>query len=382
MSAWYNKTMAFPSTYDFNYYKGDTFEFRIYPKNDDRSVFNLSQYVAPTNFASEPDYVNDFSAPYDSAQFTIATARGATQVINGVNTPVTPIQCFARISDDNTYVLCAIRPSDAQTLVAGTEYVYDVEIKKPAGLPGSGQYEIVQTLLTGRITVTEQVTGAHTLTQGSLSDYNIVGLAVPVTCAEPDVSILSTSEYYGSVVWYEPNGTTPISTPTFGPDKAYKAKITITPRPPYKITGTPADKFSVEGANNTTNPAYTGAAETAIVTATFPKTEKPVSLSAVSGVTAPVKGVLPSTVVAGTSEYTVSLSWKEKSLTDPVVYENFTGAFKPSRTYVAQILLTPKIGYTLCTGITPDYFSVPGALNYTNSENSGIIIAEFPATEA
>jgi hypothetical protein len=378
--------MAFPATYDFNYYKGDTFEFRIYPKKNDGTVFNLGQYVAATNFANESDYVNDSSAPYDSAQFTIASARGTSQVINGVVTPVTPIKCFARISDDNTYVLCAIRPTDAAGLSAGTEYVYDVEVKKPAGLPGSGQYELVQTLLTGRITITDQVTGAHLSTQGSLSDYNILGLSVPVTCAEPDTTILSTAEYFGTVVWYEPNGTTPVPTTgyTFEPDKAYKAKITITPKPPYRIAGTPVNKFSVEGANVTENPAYTTDPEYtyAVVTATFPKTAKPVSLSAINGVEPPAKGMLPSTFVAATSEYTVALSWKEKSLTNPVVYENFTGAFKPSRTYVAQILLTPKIGYTLCTGIGPDYFSVPGALNYTNSANSGIVIAEFPMTEA
>jgi hypothetical protein len=371
--------MAFPATYDFNYYKGDTFEFRIYPKKNDGTVFNLGQYVAPTNFASDIDYVNDSSAPYDSAQFTIATARG----LISPDALQQPIRCFARISDDNTYVLCAIRPTDAAGLNAGTEYVYDVEVKKPAGLPGSGQYELVQTLLTGTITITDQVTGANLSTQGSLSDYNILGLEVPVTCAEPDISVIATAEYFGTVRWFEPNGTTPISTEEFGPDKAYKAEITIEPRPPYKIAGTPINKFSVEGADITENPAYTTEPiGGAVVIATFPKTAKPVSLSAINGVQIPANGMLPSTVVPATSEYTVTMSWKEKSLTDPVVYENFTGAFKPSRTYVAQILLTPKIGYTLCTGIGPDYFSVPGALNYTNSENSGIIIAEFPMTEA
>ena len=369
--------MAFPATYDFNYYKGDTFEFRIYPKKNDGTVFDLSQFYVPTNFANNPDYVTDSSAPYDSAQFTIATARGPIPS----DALQQPIRCFAKVSDNNTYVLCAIRPTDAETLVAGTEYVYDVEVKKPAGLPGSGQYEIVQTLLTGTITVTDQVTGANTNTQGSLSDYNII-LTVPVTCEEPETAVIETAEYYGSVVWYEPNGTTPISTTNFGPDKAYKAQITITPKPPYKITGTPANKFSVEGADITTNPSYTGTAATATVTATFPKTAKPVSLSSITGVTPPEKGETPNTSVAATSEYTVALSWKEKSLTDPVVYENFTGNFKPERTYVAQILLTPKTGYTLCTGISADFFSVEGALNYTNSENSGIIIAEFPVTEA
>ena len=374
--------MAFPAIYDFNYYKGDTFEFRIYPKKNDGTVFDLSSFYVPTNYANNPDYVTDSAAPYDSAQFTIATVRGATQVINGVTTAVSPIQCFARVSDDNTYVLCAIRPTDAQTLVAGTEYVYDVEVKKPAGLPGSGQYEIVQTLLTGKITITDQITGAQELTQGSLSDYNILGLTVPVTCAIPDISIIETAEYKlatiaNPVVWYEPDGTTPISTSTFEPNKAYKARITITAKAPYNLAGTPANKFVVEGAETTENPQNSG-----VITAKFPKTAKTVSLSAINGVTPPVKGVAPSTVVPATTEYTVELSWKEKSLTDPVVYENFTGAFKPSRTYAAQILLTPKTGYTLCTGISADFFSVAGALNYTNSVNSGIIIAEFPATGA
>ena len=71
------------------------------------------------------------------------------------------------ISDDNTFVQCAIRPGDSVSLVAGTEYVYDVEVKKPAGLPGSGQYEIVQTLLTGKITITDQVSGATSATSGA-----------------------------------------------------------------------------------------------------------------------------------------------------------------------------------------------------------------------
>lgn len=153
--------MAFPATYDFNYYKGDTFEFRIYPKKNDGTVFDLSTFYIPTNYANTPDDVTDSSAPYDSAQFTIANARGAsaTQII----------KCFARVSDDNTFVQCAIRPglTEGNSLIAGTEYVYDVEVKKPAGASGSGQYEVVQTLLTGKITITDQVTGATALTSGA-----------------------------------------------------------------------------------------------------------------------------------------------------------------------------------------------------------------------
>jgi hypothetical protein len=166
--------MAFPATYDFNYYKGDTFEFRIYPKKNDGTVFDLSQFYIPTNYASAPDDValdiEPSHAPYDSAQFTIAPIRGKYVIgTNGLptTTEVTQYKCFARVSDDNTFVQCAIRPAEGNQLVAGTEYVYDVEVKKPAGLPGSGQYEIIQTLLTGKITVTDQVSGATTATSGA-----------------------------------------------------------------------------------------------------------------------------------------------------------------------------------------------------------------------
>jgi hypothetical protein len=149
--------MTFPATYDFNYYKGDTFEFRIYPKKNDGTVFDLTAFKVPTNYASTPDDVTDLTAPYDSAQFTIANVRGdaATEIRKG----------FARVSDDNTYVQCAIRPTEGNQLIAGTEYVYDVEVRKPSGASGSGQYEIIQTLLTGKITITDQVTGATSATK-------------------------------------------------------------------------------------------------------------------------------------------------------------------------------------------------------------------------
>jgi len=145
--------MAFPATYDFNYYKGDTFEFRIYPKKNDGTVFQLGAYKIGTNTSSTIDDVTDTVAPYDSARFTIATVRGLAGADGKVN-------CFARISDDGTFVQCAIRSTDSSNLVAGTEYVYDVEVVKPAGAAGTGQYSLVHTLLTGKITITDQVTGA------------------------------------------------------------------------------------------------------------------------------------------------------------------------------------------------------------------------------
>lgn len=122
--------MAFPGTYNISYYKGDTFEFRLYPKNSSGGAFDLTDY--------EDEYGN-------SPLFTISTSRGASGIEN-------QISAYSEISDDYTYILCAIRPEDGEELESGTQYVYDVEINKT-----DSPYDLVYTLLTGTISVTDQV---------------------------------------------------------------------------------------------------------------------------------------------------------------------------------------------------------------------------------
>ena len=114
--------MAFPGTYNFSYYKGDTSQFVIRPKNSDGSSFDLNGYTA---------------------NFFIASARG--------NNPSFRVEAQAVVSAVNDTVTCTILPGVGGTLNAGT-YVYDVQIT-------SGPSTIF-TLVTGNITVTEQVTGA------------------------------------------------------------------------------------------------------------------------------------------------------------------------------------------------------------------------------
>lgn len=116
--------MAFPGVYSFSYYKGDTFQFVIRPKNSDGSAFDL----------------NDF----DQARFTIATTRGAA----------TSVAALATIDTSTDIVTCTITSTVGSTLNAG-QYVYDVEITDSTPNP-----DIVYTLLTGVISVTEQVSGA------------------------------------------------------------------------------------------------------------------------------------------------------------------------------------------------------------------------------
>lgn len=123
--------MAFPGTLNINYYKGDTYEFRIYPKDSLGASFDLSQY--------------------GNAKFTISTSRGSTGVAD-------QIECLAVITSgvSGNYVTCTIRPGDSVELIASTTpYVYDVEITRTAS-----PYNYVYTLLTGSVTVTDQITGA------------------------------------------------------------------------------------------------------------------------------------------------------------------------------------------------------------------------------
>lgn len=121
--------MAFPGKYDIQYYKGDTFEFRIYPKDTSGQQFNLDNY--------------------STAKFTISNYAG--EAVAG-KTKVT-INAFASVDDSKQFILCAIRPIDAAAMLTYSSFVYDIEISKT-----SGDYDYVYTLVSGTISVTEQVT--------------------------------------------------------------------------------------------------------------------------------------------------------------------------------------------------------------------------------
>jgi hypothetical protein len=121
--------MAFPGTFNISYYKGDTYEFKIYPKDASGAAYPL-----------DADYL---------VAFTISPYRGADGIAD-------KIEAYAVISEDFTNISCAILPENGNSMLSGVNYVYDVEINKTS-LP----YNIVRTLLTGTITVTDQITGAQ-----------------------------------------------------------------------------------------------------------------------------------------------------------------------------------------------------------------------------
>ena len=115
--------MAFPGTYNFNYYRGDTFSFIIRPKDANGGAFPLDAY--------------------STAVFTIANKRGDGATFTTTGT--------ATIDTVNDIVTCTIASTTGANLDAGTLYYYDVQISYGA---------IITTLLTGTITPTDDITGA------------------------------------------------------------------------------------------------------------------------------------------------------------------------------------------------------------------------------
>ena len=113
--------MAFPGSYNFNYYRGDTAEFVIRPKNANGSAFDLTGY---------------------SSEFFIANQRGSA---------ATQYEAQAVVNATTDIVTCTILPGVGRQLAPGT-YVYDVQITTGAA--------VIFTLLTGTITVTDDITGA------------------------------------------------------------------------------------------------------------------------------------------------------------------------------------------------------------------------------
>jgi len=116
--------MAFPGTYNFNYYRGDTYQFVIRPKNANGTTMSLDSFA-------------------ENEVFTIANRRGSAG---------TQVEATAVVDTANDIVTCTIEPAQGRLLSAGTTYVYDVQINNGAG--------VIYTLLTGSITVTDDVSGA------------------------------------------------------------------------------------------------------------------------------------------------------------------------------------------------------------------------------
>lgn len=113
--------MAFPGTYNFNYYRGDTNQIVVRPKSSNGQSFDLTNYTA---------------------LYRIANRRGSTG---------TQYSGTAAVDTVLDTITCTITPTVGRSLVPAV-YVYDVQITKNTGE--------IYTVLTGTITVTDDISGA------------------------------------------------------------------------------------------------------------------------------------------------------------------------------------------------------------------------------
>jgi hypothetical protein len=112
--------MAFPATYNISYYRGDTYNFIINPKNPNGTAFNLTG---------------------NTALFVISTERGnpAAEVATGT----------AIVNAQAATVTCEI-PNSLGSILSGASYLYDIEINNSSA-------STTFTLLTGTISVTQDI---------------------------------------------------------------------------------------------------------------------------------------------------------------------------------------------------------------------------------
>jgi hypothetical protein len=122
--------MAFPGTYNFNYYRGDTLEFIIRPKDANGDAFELDTFV--------------------NAEMVIADRRG---VAAAGQPAIIKINAVAEINNANDIITCRIPPNVGRSLSTGRTWVYDVQISDESQAR-------IYTILTGNITVTDDITGA------------------------------------------------------------------------------------------------------------------------------------------------------------------------------------------------------------------------------
>jgi uncharacterized repeat protein (TIGR02543 family) len=144
--------MAFPGELNINYYKGDTHEFKVYPQKTDGSTF----------------YLNDYS----NATFTIAEARGSAGLASQIN-------ASAKIQSD--HVVCAITPENGSVMDPTKTYVYDVQIYSQ----GADTYDKVFTLITGSISVTDDVTQDIGSPNKKIPTYRVIYHNTDATSGEP-----------------------------------------------------------------------------------------------------------------------------------------------------------------------------------------------------
>jgi hypothetical protein len=107
----------------------------------------------------------------------------------------------------------------------------------------------------------------------TVNAFDLTGQVIaPVKNAPPDTTEITHTQYTGTVAWQTGNGESHDSSTPFAAGTVYRAVVSLTAKPGWTFTGVGANSFTYTGAT------VTNAANSGVVTITFPKTAAAVGI--------------------------------------------------------------------------------------------------------
>ncbi|MHB1404441.1 MAG: hypothetical protein ACYCV0_02495 [Desulfitobacteriaceae bacterium] len=143
-------------------------------------------------------------------------------------------------------------PATAAAAVAETVTTLGSGFNSPFGVAvdGSGNIYVADTNNNAIKKISWGATAVNALALDSL-------VTAPVKGATPGTTAIDQTQYTGTVAWYESDGTTPV-TGNFAASTVYKAKVTLTAKTGYTLTGVAQNSFTYTGAASVANAADSG----------------------------------------------------------------------------------------------------------------------------
>ena len=183
-------------------------------------------------------------APLIPVRVNITAIGGITPPVSG-QTPVTAItetdQYTGTVTWSGNPVVFGNNTPYTATITLAPKLGYTL-----TGIPVNfftvtGATSVINGTNSGTITATFPKTGA-----GPVNIAEIGGITPPVAGEKPVTKIVETSQYTGTVTWSNDPA-------IFGYGTTYNARITLTPKTGYTLTGVPANFFTVAGTEETYN---------------------------------------------------------------------------------------------------------------------------------